>query len=663
MTSKNKFLKVLVLLSLPLLALANKASAKDYTLTSPDKKLTIKVNIGKNITWSVLRNQEVLITPSPLSMLIDQTNKLGISPALSRAATRSVNETITAVVPVRNKVIPDVFNELKLSFKGNYAVEFRAYNDGVAYRFVTSLGDKQVAVTNEEVALNFNENCQIYLPEEKDPDMQSHYEGDFKKMNLADVKSERYGYLPLYIANASGTKMVVTESDLDDYPNLFLYGNGNNSLTGNFPKVILESALKGKSDRTEVIVKKADYLAKTKGNRSYPWRTIIISGDDKGLLETDLVYKLASKNVIKDTEWIKPGKVAWDWWNDNNIYGIDFKSGINTATYKYFIDFASEYGLEYIILDEGWSRTTTDLMNPTAKLDLQELLAYGKSKNVGIILWTLWKPLDQKMDEILDLYVKWGVKGIKVDFMARADQYMVDFYERTAAATAKRKLLLDMHGAYKPVGLHRKYPNLLNYEGVRGMENNKWEETITPEHNTTLPFTRMAAGPMDYTPGAMINTNKGEFRISYTSPMSMGTRAHQASMYVIYDSPLQMLCDNPSNYKKDPAFTKYIARIPTTWDKTIALEAKIGNYVVVARKHADKWYIGGMTNWEARSFDIPLTFLDGKTYKIEILKDGINVAKQAADYNITIKEVKATDTLKVELAAGGGYTAILTPLN
>ena len=636
--------------------------AKDYTLTSPDKKNTIRITIDKTISWSVSREEELLIKPSQMSLSLNDGKNAGISPEVLKSDVKSVNENITAVVPVKNRMITNNYNEIKLTFKGSYAVEFRAYNDGVAYRFVTSFGKEHVEVNNEKVAFNFNENCNIYLPKEDNAELQSHYEADFKVTKLAEIPAETYGYLPLYVATNRGTKMVITESDLTDYPNLFLFGTGGNSLTGRFPKVILEAKPKENSDRAEVIVKKADYQAKTSGNRTYPWRVVVISPDDKGLLENELVYKLAKPNALKDTKWIKPGKVAWDWWNDNNVYGVNFKSGVNTATYKYYVDFAAEYGLEYIILDEGWSRTTTDLMAPNKELDLESLISYANSKKVGVILWALWKPLDVDMDKILDQYVKWGVKGVKVDFMARADQYMVNFYERAAKATAARKLLLDMHGAYKPVGLNREYPNLINYEGVRGMENNKWEATITPVHNTTLPFTRMVAGPMDYTPGAMINTNKDEFYVNFGSPMSRGTRAHQTAMYVMYDSPLQMFCDNPSNYKREPVYTRYISRIPTVWDKTIALEGKIGEYAAVARKNGNKWYIAGMTNWESRTFSIPLKFLDGKKYKVEILKDGINVAKHAADFEIINKEISAADVLSMEMAAGGGYTAILTPV-
>jgi alpha-glucosidase len=637
-------------------------SAKEYIVSSPDQKNTVKVDVEKNITWSVLRIGEVLIKPSKMSLSIGDGRKLGQSPLVSKAGITTVNQSITAIVPVKNKLINDSYNLLTIAFKGGYTLEFRAYNDGVAYRFVTALGPQAVEIEDEEVALNFNEDCLVYLPKESNEELQSHYEGDFKPVKLSDISSGTYGYLPLYAAAPSGTKMVITEADLNDYPNLFLFGNGNNSLSGRFPKVILESKPKDKSDRNEVITKKAPYHARTIGNRSYPWRTIIISADDKGLLENELVYKLATPNVLKETAWIKPGKVAWDWWNANNIYGVNFKSGLNTATYKYYIDLAADYGLDYIILDEGWSRTTTDLLAANPDIDMKELVRYGKQKNVGVILWALWKPLDNNMDKILDQYVAWGIKGVKVDFMARADQYMVNFYERAAAATAKRKLLLDMHGAYKPVGLNRKYPNLINYEGVRGMENNKWEATITPVHNSTLPFTRMVAGPMDFTPGAMLNTNKDDFYINFNSPVSRGTRAHQASMYVLYDSPLQMLCDNPSNYRKEPVYTNYISRFPTVWDKTIALEGKIGEYVVMARKNGKKWYIAAMTNWDARTFNIPLTFLDGKKYKIEILKDGVNVDKHASDYILFTQEISKGETLSIPMAAGGGYTAILSPI-
>jgi len=638
------------------------ANAKEYNLTSPDKHNQIKVSVESTISWSVIRNKDVLIKPSEMSLTLDNGKTIGVSPVVLKSAISSVNQVITAIVPVRNKLVPEVYNQLTLTMKDGYALEFRAYDDGVAYRFVTNLGDKPVKVYNEEVTFNFHENCQIYLPKESNPEFQSHYEGGFTPMNLSEMSPETYGYLPLYVSSNKGTKMVVTESDLSDYPNLFLFGTGGNTLIGRFPKSVLATKTIDNIHLDETIIRKADYHAKTIGNRTYPWRVIIISANDKDLVENELVYKLAKPNKVSNTKWIKPGKAAWDWWNANNIYGVDFKAGINTKTYQYYVDFAAEYGLEYIILDEGWSRSAKNVMAPNQQLNLEGLVKYASSKNVGVILWSLWKPLDNNMEEILDQFVKWGIKGVKVDFMARADQYVVNFYERIAKAAAKRKLLVDFHGAYKPVGLNREYPNVINYEGVKGLEQNKWDTAITPAHNVTLPFTRMVAGPMDYTPGAMLNSNKEEFHINFESPMSRGTRAHQTAMFVIYDAPLQMFSDSPSNYRKEPEYTRYISRIPTTWDRTIALEGKIGEYVVTARKNGDKWFIGGMTDWKSRSFKIPLTFLDGKRYKLEILKDGINVGLHAADYQLISRDIEVGEALNIDMAAGGGYTAILTRL-
>ncbi len=650
----NSLLLAFLLASLSVLA-------KDYTLLSPDKRTIVAIAAGKYLTWAVSRNQQSLLQPSRLVLTLRDGRNAGSSPVILNIKRTTVKDSIIAIVPVRNKVIVNNYNELQLKLKDGFSVTFRAYNDGVAYRFESSLPEERVEVLNETVDLNFNGDCDVYMPQEKDPELQSHYEADFKRQRMADIRPEQYGYLPLYIAG-SGVKMVFTEADLYDYPNLFMYGTGGKSLISAFPKVILENKLKAGSDRTEVIVKKADFIATTKGTRTYPWRTLIISPDDKGLLETEMVYKLASPNVLTDVSWIKPGKVAWDWWNANNIYGVDFKSGINTETYIYYIDFAAEFGLEYIILDEGWTAATTNLLEPNADLDIEALIKYGKSKNVGVILWCLWQPLDKEMDRVLDQYAKWGAAGIKVDFMARADQYMVNFYERAATATASRKLLLDLHGAYKPVGLNRKYPNLINYEGVRGLENNKWETTITPEHNTVLPFTRMVAGPMDYTPGAMLNATRENFHVTYTEPMSMGTRVHQAAMYVVYDSPLQMLADNPSNYKRDPDFTRFIAQIPTTWDRTIGIAGDAGKYVVTARKKSNKWYIGAMTNWSARMLSIDLSFLEGKEYHLQILQDGPNADKHASDYKITSEVIKGQKTLDINLASGGGWVAVLTPV-
>ena len=386
---------------------------------------------------------------------------------------------------------------------------------------------------------------------------------------------------------------------------------------------------------------------------------MIITEKDEDLVKSELIYKLAPENVLQETDWIKPGKVAWDWWNANNIYGVDFEAGVNNNTYKYYIDFASKYGLEYIILDEGWY-VLDNIMQLEKDIDVQELVDYGKEKNVEIILWVVWKALDDKLTEALDQFEKWGIKGIKIDFMQRDDQWMVNFYEKIASECAKRKLLVDYHGAYKPSGLNRKYPNVISYEGLKGMENCKWSAQPDPELNVTLPFIRMVAGAMDYTPGAMINATKENFSIVFTEPMSPGTRCHQLGMYVVFESPLQMLSDNPSNYYREPECMEFLEAVPSVWDDTKVLKGKVADYIAIARRSGDSWYVGAMTDWDARTLELDLNFLPEGNYKMKIWKDGINADKHAADFAMEEMVVTSTSTVKAKMASGGGWVAIIT---
>jgi alpha-glucosidase len=369
---------------------------------------------------------------------------------------------------------------------------------------------------------------------------------------------------------------------------------------------------------------------------------------------------LAKPNVLKNTDWIKPGKVAWDWYNANNIFGVDFKAGLNTATYKYFIDFASKNKIEYVILDEGWTKSTTDILDFNPAMDVKELIRYGKEKGVGIILWVLWKPLDANLLPILQTYKSWGAKGIKIDYMQRNDQYMVNSYEQIARECAKLEMLVDFHGAFKPSGLERMYPNVMNYEGVRGNENNKWSDEITPEHTVTIPFIRMAAGPMDFTPGSMINKEPKNFSISFTRPMTLGTRAHQVAMYVVYEAPLQMMCESPSIYYQEQETVDFITQIPTVWNETKVLHGSVGNYIVVARKKADQWFIGGMTDADARELPIDLSFLGDGNFSMEIYADGVNVDTFAQDYKIETLDVSKNSRITAKMASGGGWSAIIT---
>ena len=581
------------------------------------------------------------------------TSVLGTNPKVISAKTTSVNETVPTVVAVKSKTIQNTYNQLNLNFKPNYTVSFRVFDNGIAYRFETSLKE-DITVKHEEVSLNFAGDYGVLFPEEET--VYSHYERSYLDQKISSLKAGRFASLPTLVKADNNIKIGITEADLFDYPCLFIEATGKTAFKSKYPKVILKADPQG--DRGIQNIQEADYIAKTTGTRNFPWRVFMISTEDARLVENQMVFLLSRENKITDTSWIKPGLVAWDWWNENNIYGVDFKAGLDTKTYKYYIDFASKNNIPYIILDEGWTKSTTNIKEANPSLNLQELIAYGKTKNVDIILWCLWNPLDADMDAILDLYAQWGAKGIKVDFMARSEQYMVNFYERTAKACADRKLLVDFHGAFKPSGMARAYPNIINHEGVKGMENCKWSKDITPEHDVTLCFTRMLAGPMDFTPGAMINKNEKDYAISFSNPMSLGTRCHQIAMYVCYDAPVQMLADSPSNYYKETESTAFISKMPTVWDDTKVLDAKVGDYILMARQKDNHWYLGAMTDWTARSLDVDLSFLGEGTYEIEMMQDGINAEKSCNDYKRIVKQVTKADHLKIDLAKGGGWAAI-----
>jgi alpha-glucosidase len=461
------------------------------------------------------------------------------------------------------------------------------------------------------------------------------------------------------IDTKAGPKLAIGESDVEDYPGLWLRGNSNNSLSGTFPPYPLKEELSG--DRDLRITQAADYIAVTKGTRTFPWRLIGIAENDADLITNQLVYLLASPSQVKDTSWIKPGKVAWDWYNANNIYGVDFKSGINTQTYKYYIDFASKYGIEYIILDEGWYKLG-NLLEVVPEMNIEELVAYGKQKNVGIILWMVWKTLDDQFVPAFDEFEKWGVKGLKVDFMQRDDQPVINFYHKVCREAARRKMLVDFHGAIRPATMTRTWPNLFNTEGVRGLEQNKWSKYANPKHNLTLPFTRMFLGPMDYTPGAMVNSgSEKNFAAVFDRPMSLGTRCHQLAMYVVYESPLQMLADSPSHYLREPEIMEFLGPVPTVWDQTKVIAGKIGEYVIIARRHGQDWYLGAMTDWTARELEIDFSFLPAGNYQMKAFQDGANADRFGSDYQRVVSVVNRSTKLKISLAGGGGWAARIQP--
>ncbi|RLD66423.1 MAG: glycoside hydrolase family 97 protein [Bacteroidetes bacterium] len=632
--------------------------AQQYELNSPNKNIKLDISIEKLAKWKLFYKDKLIITDGEIALNVNGIAFPENKAKVYKANKQNLSEEITSSVPVKFRKLKVDYNSLTLVFKNKNTIEFRMYNDGFAYRLATN-SKKDIEINDEIVNFSFPKGTNVFFPEEIS--MISHYERVYQDTLLSGIETGKFASLPVLFQTTNNVNILFTEADLYDYPGLFIEKSNTLSLKSKFPNVITE--IRTKSDRNETIVKEANHIAQTSGKRTFPWRVFTVTGEDKDLLKSQMVYNLSRKNITENFDWIKPGKVAWDWLNALNITGVDFKSGINNETYKYFIDFASEYGLEYIILDEGWSKTTTNLLETNPDIDMPELMAYAKQKNVGIILWVLWKPLDKNMEKVLEQFVAWGAKGIKVDFMQRADQEMVNFYLRTAKEAAKHKLLVDFHGSFKPSGLRASYPNVLSYEGLKGLENAKWSKLITPKHDLTLPFTRMVAGPMDYTPGAMINAHEKNYMIRWERPMSMGTRAHQIAMYVVYESPLQMLADNPTNYKKESESTTFISKIPTTWDETLPLDAKVARYLLIARRNANNWYVAAMTDDNPRELEVDFSFLPEGDFQMELIRDGINADMNAEDYKLETLKINNQSKLKIKLASGGGWAGILVPVN
>jgi len=658
-----------LLLSALLLLCVSVFAQKQYTLQSPDKDITVTIEAGEQLTYAVTHGNTCVLTPSPIGMKLSDGTMLGTKPVVKSAKTRSVNQTLPS--PLYKKAeIPEVFNELTLTLKGNYKVIFRAYDAGVAYRFETDFR-KPIIIENETADFNFDADYQGLIPyvlrragQEGDLISQQFYnsfENTYTRTNLSEMDPEKLAFLPLLVELKDGKKAVITEADLEDFPGLYLRNaNGKNGLSAvhaGYPKTREQG---GHNNLQWIVKERENYVAKTEGKRAFPWRIITISENDKELANNDLVYLLASPNRIGDLSWIQPGKVAWDWWNAWNIYGVDFPAGINNDTYKYYIDFASQYGIEYVILDEGWAvNKQADLFQVVPEIDIQELVDYGAKRNVGIVLWVGYAAIDKDMEHVCKFYSDMGVKGFKVDFMDGDDQMIVDFYYRMAETAAKYHLFIDFHGAYKPTGLNRTYPNVLNHEGVYGLEQAKWDNSsdlVTNE--VTIPFIRMLAGPLDYTQGAMRNATKNNFVAVYTEAMSQGTRCRQLAEYVIFESPFNMLCDSPSNYLKEDECTQFIAGVPTTWDETIVLDGKVGEYLIIARRKDFHWYVGAITNWEERDFVLDLSVLPNFGAKSgRIFRDGPNANRVARDYVAEQIQVMG-NKVKFHLAKGGGAVMV-----
>ena len=623
-------------------------------LVSPNGRIMVAVHTTPRLAYDVLFDGHPLLQAATLSLDVDGV-RLGATPKLTGVERTHTDATVAPPVRQTAATLVDKHNDLRLACAGGYAITFRAYDLGVAYRFETALPRAQVKVIGEEATFRFVADAGVYFPKEES--FFSHNERQFKRVPLGTLRPDALGSIPAVVDTAVGPKVAIAEADLEDYPGLWLRGTGGPALTATFPPYPLEERLT--HDRDLRVVRAADYIAVTRGTRTFPWRVLGIAAHDSDLVGNPLVYLLARPSQIADTSWIRPGKVAWDWWNALNLRGVSFKPGVNTETYQAYIDFAAAYGLQYIILDEGWYKTG-DLLSVTPTIDMPKLLAYARERHVGVILWAVWKTLADQLAPALAQFEKWGIAGLKVDFMQRDDQPVIQFYWRLCRELAARKMLVDFHGAIRAVLLTRTWPNLLTVEGVQGLEHDKWSDATEPEHDVTLPFTRMFLGPMDFTPGAMHNADRAHFKSIFNAPMSLGTRSHQLAMYVVYESPLQMLADSPSNYLAEPEAMEFLGPVPSVWDETRVLDGKLGDYVVVARRSGATWYLGAMTDWTSRELQIDTSFLGGGAWSFVAHADPPDHPAVGSEHYRTAGTLTGGTPVRFTLASGGGLAAVFT---
>lgn len=653
--------KKLCLAILSLLLLSGNASfaakEKKYVLSSPDGTLKVEISAGNELAYQVMHGNDTILSHSNIGLVLEDGTIVGKTPRITGERRKKIKDNIESPF-YRFKEFVATGNELDLKLKGGFGIIFRAYNEGVAYRFYTTQSS-DIIIKEEQAEFNFKEDYTAYLPyttnDKKTMAMAYQNIYDITPLSKAQPK---LAFLPVTV-DCGSVKLTLLESDLEAYPGMFVQSQqGKYGLKGVF------APYPAKTDfypwrKQEYVTETTDFISRSRGSRSYPWRVLAITEKDTDMPVNNLVYALASPNRIGDTSWIKTGKVAWDWWNDWNLKGVPFKAGINMDTYKYYIDFASRNGLEFIVLDEGWyDPKSGDMLTVIPELDLPELIAYGKSKGVEIVLWTVFNVLDSQLEAACKKYADMGIKGFKVDFLDRDDQTAVEMVYRIAEMTARYKLTLDLHGIYKPTGINRTYPHIINFESVFGMEEVKWTDIKNnmPLYDVTFPYIRMMAGPVDYTPGAMRNATKADWRAMYYTPASMGTRCHQLAAYIVHDSPFTMLCDAPTNYLNEQECVDFIASLPVEVDSTFIASGELGKYIVTVRKKDVNWYIGGMTNWDERDVQLDFSFLpEGVSYTAVLFKDGVNANKQAEDYRKETIRIDKDSRLTLHLASGGGF--------
>ena len=652
------------------------SQAAEYQVSSPNGKVKVVVNTDEAVKWSVSYGGKPVLLPSQIDIQLRQGKKsLGLG-QIGKVAVRQIKSSFDSPF-YKKATVKDEYGQMLMYTNQKFTIEVRAYDDGAAYRLISS-NSKPSTVVNETAEFCFDADYQAFVPYVNDNRGGERYcysfESYYDEQPLSKMFNDSLAITPLAVCLPGGMKAIVMDAGVENYPGMFVKkGKAAHSLVAEFAPYPTEQPVRGYARLNLVPTKRADYIAKLNGKQSLPWRAVVITEKDADILNCDMAQRLAPACRIGDTSWISPGKVAWDWWNNTNITGVDFKSGMNTDTYLYYIDFAAKNHLEYIIIDEGWSSEESLMKDLNPEIDLPRLIAYGRQKGVGIILWSSWRNLigndpmcDQSVVEaVMAHYADMGIKGFKVDFFDRDDQQVSASAYKIAEIAAKHHLHLDYHGL-KPFGIQRAYPNILNFEGVKGLENSKWEPRVgdgplhnQPRYDVTIPYLRMLAGPLDYTPGAMMNAMKDSFFGNNDHPMSQGTRVHQMAMYVTFEAPLQMFADSPTKYMQNQECTDFIAQIPTTFNETIALDGKLGEYTVIARRKGAVWYLAAMTDWTARDLTIDLSFLGEGTHQADIFADGVNAAKEATDYKHSRQAVKSSDRLAVHLSSGGGWTAII----
>ena len=655
--------------------------AANYEVSSPNGKLTVTVKTDETVTWSVSYNGTMILQPSAIDIQMQQGGKVLGMGKIGKVAKRQITNSFATPFYKKEKV-DDNYGQLLMYSNQKMQIEVRAYDDGAAYRLISS-NAKPLVVNSETVEYRFADDYQAFVPYVNDNRGGERYcysfESYYDEQSLSQMFPDSLAITPLAVCLPGGMKAIVMDAGVENYPGMFLRGERSevrgkgHVLKGEFAPYPLEQEVGGFDRLNLVPTRRADYIARLDGKQSLPWRAIVITERDADILNCDMAQRLAPECHISDTSWIHPGKVAWDWWNNTNITGVSFPSGMNTDTYLYYIDFAARNHIEYIIIDEGWSGKESLMDHLSPDIDLTQLIAHGQQKGVGIILWSSWRNLignnptggTAVTDAVMKHYAAMGIKGFKVDFFDRDDQQVIASAYEIAACAAKHHLYLDYHGL-KPFGIQRAYPNIFNFEGVKGLENSKWEPRAgdgplhnQPRYDVTAPYLRMLAGPMDYTPGAMTNAMKDCFFGNNDHPMSQGTRVHQMAMYTTFEAPLQMLADSPTQYIRNQECTDFIVQVPTTFDETIALDGKLGEYTVIARRKGTTWYLAALTDWTPRDLTLNLSFLPAGQYHADIFADGVNALKDATDYQHHLQTVTATDRLNIHLSSGGGWTAIL----